>query len=80
MKINIVKNEKCSYSIGIISCFIWTSQLMLFKSYCKFASVLSQCRCSTTVVYEHSEVKVYVTGVFENCPDKTLTDDYYVSL
>ena len=53
---------------------------MLFKSYCKFASVLSQCRCSTTVVYEHSEVKVYATGVFENCPDKTLTDDSYVSL
>ena len=32
------------------------------------------------VVYEHSEVKVYATGVFENCPDKTLSDDYYVSL
>ena len=32
------------------------------------------------VVCEHSEVKVYATGVFENCPDETLTEDYYVSL
>ena len=32
------------------------------------------------VVYEQSEVKVYATGVFENCPDRTLTEDYYESL
>ena len=32
------------------------------------------------VVCEHSEVKVYATGVFENCPDESLTEDYYVSL
>ena len=32
------------------------------------------------VVREESEVKVFATGVFENCPDETLSEDYYFSL
>ena len=32
------------------------------------------------VVREESEVKVFATGVFENCPDETLSEDYYLSL
>jgi hypothetical protein len=31
------------------------------------------------VVREESEVKVLATGVFENCPDETLSEDYYLS-
>lgn len=42
------------------------------------AATISEVR--DEVVSEHSEVKVYATGVFENCPDNTLTEDYYVSL
>ena len=29
---------------------------------------------------ESSEVKVFATGLFENCPDQYLTEDYFVSL
>ena len=29
---------------------------------------------------EDSEVKVFTTGVFENCPDEKLSEDYFVSL
>jgi hypothetical protein len=29
---------------------------------------------------EQSEVKVYATGIFENCPDQSLYDDYFESL
>ena len=31
------------------------------------------------VVREEIEVKVFATGVFENCPDETLSEDYYLS-
>ena len=29
---------------------------------------------------EHREVKVYATGIFENCPDQRLFDEYFESL
>ena len=32
------------------------------------------------VVRDEIEVKVFATGVFENCPDETISDDYYLSL
>jgi hypothetical protein len=31
-------------------------------------------------LFEDSEVKVYATGVLENCPDEELSEDYFVSL
>ena len=35
---------------------------------------------SDELVEEHSEVEVSATGLFENCPDSELSDDYFVSL
>ena len=32
------------------------------------------------IVEEEQEVRVSATGVFENCPDEKLSDDYYESL
>ena len=32
------------------------------------------------VLQEESEVKVCATGIFENCPDPTLEEDYFVSM
>ena len=35
---------------------------------------------SDEVLVEKSEVKVYATAIFENCPDQNLSEDYLVSL
>ena len=35
---------------------------------------------SDEVLLEHSEIKVYAEGVFENCPDANILDEYYSSL
>ena len=32
------------------------------------------------VHHEQTEVKVFATGIFENCPDEVLSEDYFASL
>ena len=43
-------------------------------------SVVSFEEVKDEVHQEQSEVKVYATGIFENCPDQRLFDEYFESL
>ena len=44
------------------------------------ASVVSFTEVNDEVCQEQKEVKVHATGLFENCPDPCLNDEYFLSL